>query len=597
MSKPSPGGVAHSRRPAAPRTAWIAALVLLGAWTAGEAWLLPERWVNPDEGAHAMDARLAAEGLIPLVDYKSRPPLYVYAYVPFLRGGAPDYLDARRMPLLATVLGALALCGIGRRLAGWPTGLSAALLYLLSPTVLIDAPVVKTEPLTILLTTLGMAAVVAHLDRGRWWTLALGGVAFGAGYYVRESSLGGVAAAGLVILAHSTPDGWRRTLGRIAVLGAGHAAVCAAVFAFYSRYLPLGRVLGDRWFSPLFFLVESVQGVAGRWTPSAAVAVPAEDPVQSWATILGNVREVMLLNAHLVAALALAVLVWIGLTRRGRAEPGEQRGFVVAVSWAACVAAAYAHYAAAESFYQFYFRELVAPLALSTALLLRRLAGQRRDAGLWLTSAGVAAGLGLTALQRIRPAPSVVYALLLIAAAGWLAFRRPVSAGALARFAGLAVLGTALAISAKNAARLLSPAYDCVWSPETVRTVAGIVRQHSSAGDEVLSGAVIWEFEADRHPFMRISHPLQFEKRVHATWARKVSERLAAAPPRVVVLDGYTERTYLRCFPQLRAALATRYAPAGDPVTGSRHPVQVYVLREPGPPARSPGFRRGGDRR
>jgi len=33
--------------------------------------LLPLRWINPDEGAHLMDAKLLMEGLMPAVDFDS----------------------------------------------------------------------------------------------------------------------------------------------------------------------------------------------------------------------------------------------------------------------------------------------------------------------------------------------------------------------------------------------------------------------------------------------------------------------------------------------------------------------------------------------
>jgi len=46
-------------------------------------WLLDQRWVNPDEGAHLMDAVLANEGKIPLVDFESRQPVYTYMIATF----------------------------------------------------------------------------------------------------------------------------------------------------------------------------------------------------------------------------------------------------------------------------------------------------------------------------------------------------------------------------------------------------------------------------------------------------------------------------------------------------------------------------------
>jgi len=57
----------------------ILLLVVLFASLSVRVWLLDKRWINPDEGAHLMDAVLALDGMIPSVDFHSRQPLYVYA--------------------------------------------------------------------------------------------------------------------------------------------------------------------------------------------------------------------------------------------------------------------------------------------------------------------------------------------------------------------------------------------------------------------------------------------------------------------------------------------------------------------------------------
>ena len=44
-------------------------------------WLLDKSWINPDEGAHLMDAALALDGKIPKVAFSTRQP---YTYMPLL---------------------------------------------------------------------------------------------------------------------------------------------------------------------------------------------------------------------------------------------------------------------------------------------------------------------------------------------------------------------------------------------------------------------------------------------------------------------------------------------------------------------------------
>jgi hypothetical protein len=50
----------------------------------------------------------------------------------------------------------------------------------------------------------------------------------------------------------------------------------------------------------------------------------------------------------------------------------------------------------------------------------------------------------------------------------------------------------------------------------------------------------------------------------------------------MIILDGYTEKTYGRFLPGFAEILAARYQLLRD-LPGLRYPVRVYGLREPGP--------------
>ena len=105
-----------------------------------------------------------------------------------------------------------------------------------------------------------------------------------------------------------------------------------------------------------------------------------------------------------------------------------------------------------------------------------------------------------------------------------------------------------------------------------------------------MSGAVAWEFEAGREPFARISHPLGFLDRMDYETVQRIAERFAVRPPQLIVLDGYTERTYLKGSAAANAALETSYRLVEE-IPGSKYPVKVYVRRELAPaqhPAEGP---------
>ena len=97
--------------------------------------------------------------------------------------------------------------------------------------------------------------------------------------------------------------------------------------------------------------------------------------------------------------------------------------------------------------------------------------------------------------------------------------------------------------------------------------------------EEVLWGAVFGEFEAGRKPFMNITHPLGFLEGMPDETVHRIMQRLAERPPRLIILDGYTERTYLRHVESLKRLVAESYDLVGE-VSGSRYPVKVYALRE-----------------
>ena len=61
--------------------------------------------------------------------------------------------------------------------------------------------------------------------------------------------------------------------------------------------------------------------------------------------------------------------------------------------------------------------------------------------------------------------------------------------------------------------------------------------------------------------------------------ARRITARLASQPPRIIVLDGYTERTYLKQVSAIEPLLQTSYRLIQE-VSGSRSPVKVFVLRD-----------------
>jgi len=64
---------------------------------------LPERWINPDEGAHLYDAKFILDGKIPFADYGSRMPVYVYTLAAFLKVFGVSYMSGRLVPMFSNI--------------------------------------------------------------------------------------------------------------------------------------------------------------------------------------------------------------------------------------------------------------------------------------------------------------------------------------------------------------------------------------------------------------------------------------------------------------------------------------------------------------
>ena len=159
---------------------------------------------------------------------------------------------------------------------------------------------------------------------------------------------------------------------------------------------------------------------------------------------------------------------------------------------------------------------------------------------------------------------------------------RPSLAGYV-KFVSLSIVVASFVVSVSFSAILLDLSYDSTWSPQAVEKIASHLKAETSDADEVMSGAVIWEVQASRRPFQMISHPLGFEYGIAE--AKKATIELGAAtrPPRAIILDGFTEKIYIRHVPWLNELLSSRYqfvtatGPPGPPVRLYRLNDQPFI--------------------
>ncbi|HEV8620721.1 MAG TPA: serine hydrolase, partial [Nitrospiraceae bacterium] len=178
------------------------------------------------------------------------------------------------------------------------------------------------------------------------------------------------------------------------------------------------------------------------------------------------------------------------------------------------------------------------------------------------------------------PVPSLIM-IVLIYGLTWVLLRqmaRP-SLRNYGKFVRLSIVLASFVVSISFSAHLMDLTYDSTWSPQSVEKIASYLKTQTSHADEVMSGAVIWELQAQRRPFHMVSHPLGFEYGISE--GKKAAIELAAAtrPPKAIVLDGNTETTYMRHIPSLMELLEAKYRLLAT-VGPASYPIRVYLHDE-----------------
>ncbi len=148
-----------------------------------------------------------------------------------------------------------------------------------------------------------------------------------------------------------------------------------------------------------------------------------------------------------------------------------------------------------------------------------------------------------------------------------------------AQFVALSVIVASYVIGLSISSLKLNLTYDSAWSPQAVEEASAQLKTLTREQDEVMSGAVIWEFSARRKPFQMISHPLALRDGGVAEKERNTLKlAVEQHPPQVIIVDGYTEKTYMHQLPWLRELLQAKYQLITT-VGPAKYPVEIYQLQ------------------
>ena len=590
--------------------AWLAPAIILLAGLAMRLLLLPLRWINPDEGAHLMDARLLLQGLAPLVDFGSKQPFYIAVLAGAIKLFGAHLWAGRLVAILCQTLSAWVLYAIATLLADRRAGVLAAGLYSFYPFVVIWAPVVKTEPLAILLAVLSVYFFLTALRKTDVITipLFLAGVAAGLAYYVRQSTLYLPLSTVIFLCCYRNATKPFR-LAACGVYSAGFSAVCAAAVLIYSRWMSLKEILFSA-INPLELLFSRGLHVLGLTPEQFRIADSAGFRImdQEISTTVLAWQDSLLLTFFFFVFLTLIIVDhWKVLAGRFRVSL-----YGYPAIWLTTALVMYLFQSAQRGFFSQYFVEILTPALLLIVTMPGKLLNdaQKFYQKMWFA---IPIFFMLMALLRVlhwsQWPPALVYwpalALLLLRhrqhprwvwpfavglgfalhfAAAWLSVFMQI----LVLTAAFFVIGRlsthersqamwsavllAFFLTAGYSGSRLGPRYECVWSPKTLKQVTQLLVKEGTEA-RVLAGATIWAFQSGLKPWLNIAHPTEVFRKFRQDFA----EKFDADRPEIVIVDGYTHRKYARYWPLLKDELKTHYELTAT-FSDSSCPVQVYRL-------------------
>ena len=602
-------------------------------------WLIDKRWINPDEGAHLMDGLLVLQGKMPFVDFDSRQPLYVFVNAMVFKAFGSSYIIGRLVPLACSILTGIFVFLMGRILYGRTAAAMATAIYWLLPFETLNSVVVKTEPMVTLLMCIsfyfGLSGVRNNEKRG----LVVSGIFACLAYYVRQSALISLGVMFAVVIAYDWKQpkkaavhmglflcGYIGVVVTIILIYGRHLGVGEVLggslnplnFIFVSLKKSVG-LLG-------FGNMEAVKNIG-----TEAVRRVARDRRWDYNYLVWIFK----MHSFLLAGVLFAVIQFCkDLFARKEAVDQRQLGaWIFVFSWLGTLGFAYTYYFFSRGFFIDYFREFYPPLTLAFSGWIYLAARQHfadklieRYFNLVLIAAVILyaaqfkfgffpvffqltfvaflviwiyfIGMNLVKDHKILHSAVIFIALGLMNVFYYFPDRKYILVFILLVFstaylflivrqsimkdiksyvfvATQVVIISSLVVNISYSSSLLDIRYDAIWSPEAVESVASFLETSTDKNDKVLSGAVIWELQAQRAPFNMISHPLVLALPLSDKRKKEVGEAIRNTPPDIIIKDGYTEKTYGRAVPWLEEFIAEKYSLLKTQ-DQAKYPVLVY---------------------
>ncbi|MBN2412351.1 glycosyltransferase family 39 protein, partial [candidate division KSB1 bacterium] len=336
--------------------------------------ILHIRWINPDEGAHLLDARFILDGYIPLVDYDSRQPFYLVMISLFLKLFGVTYKAGRLLPLFSSLGTGVMLFFIGRRMFNVKVGLIACTIFLFLPLSLIWSTVVKTEPLAIFLACTSIFFVIKSTDNSiyRFGWMILAGIFAALAFYARQLSIY-LPLTITIYLLFRRDIKFKQIISQLLLYLLGYLSICVAVSSFFLSKLGYQQIIFSQ-LNPFYIVFFNVFHLLGLLPQDLQVVNSSGIRVldQELSKTIGQWQDAFFFSFFIVlGALAVGIRTIFGSYRDNAIKENLYKykyNYLLLSLWLVFILLPYILQSVVRGFYTQYFVELLPPLILLASL-------------------------------------------------------------------------------------------------------------------------------------------------------------------------------------------------------------------------------------
>jgi 4-amino-4-deoxy-L-arabinose transferase-like glycosyltransferase len=569
----------------------VLAILVLGALVI-RYLLLPLRWINPDEGAHLMDARFLIQGLMPIADYGSRQPLYVFIIAAFIKMFGVTLTAGRLLPLFSSIGVAIMLYFLGKRLFNSLTGLLACGIYLFLPFVVMWSTIVKTEQLAIFFVCSSVYFLLFYSNKNikkQAWII-LSGISAACAFYVRQPTLY-MPLAIITFLLFFINKNLRERLFLVGHFIMGYVAVVACFFAIFLNKMSFQHML--------FSQLNPLNLVWNRLLHTFNLLPAQYRVVDSEAFRILN-QDLAYTKTAWNHAIFFSLFIIVGsilffITNSKQSNGRHNKNFVL-VLWAGFILLLYIFQSANRGFFSQYFTEALPPLILFVAAFVTKFYQSEKISN-FLMSTVLLLFFVLVVAQKVfwQFYPGVLkscfvflfllsivfvwfiskehqwkkkwlsFAILMAQAMGMYILLVLLNLSDIFAIAAtfvvlyfillkvfpmlftnfvpkvaMFILVLSFLLTATFSGSLLGVGYEAVWSQQSLKKVKAVLLEQSGPSDTVLSGGMIWTFESGLAPFLNVTHPTEFDKKKFANF----TNQFQLNRPDFIILDKYTVKKF-----------------------------------------------------